>query len=46
MCSNPGGTDAGVVVAWDVALNVTHAFDGLLDFDLLGISVPNLLLFI
>ena len=33
--SNPGGSDAGVVVAWDVALNLTNAFDGLEDFDLL-----------
>ncbi|TVY92660.1 putative hydrolase [Lachnellula willkommii] len=31
---NPGGSDAGVVVAWEVALNLTNAFDGLLDFDL------------
>ncbi|KAF4628966.1 hypothetical protein G7Y89_g9180 [Cudoniella acicularis] len=37
--SNPGGTDAGVVVAWEVALNVTQTFDGLLDFDLLVIDV-------
>ncbi len=34
--SNPGGTDAGVVIAWEVALNITQAFEGLLDFDLLG----------
>ena len=34
--SNPGGSDPGVVVAWDVALNLTHAFDGLEAFDLLG----------
>ncbi|KAH8811132.1 Alpha/Beta hydrolase protein [Xylogone sp. PMI_703] len=36
---NPGGTDAGVVVAWEVALNATQAFDGLLDFDLLMLDV-------
>jgi hypothetical protein len=36
MHSNPGGSDPGVVVAWEVALNITNAFDGLLDFDLLG----------
>ncbi|KAF2474348.1 alpha/beta-hydrolase, partial [Lindgomyces ingoldianus] len=36
---NPGGSDAGVVVAWDVALNLTHAFDGLEDFDLLVLDV-------
>lgn len=34
--SNPGGSDAGVVVAWDVALGLTHAFDGLQGWDLLG----------
>jgi hypothetical protein len=34
--SNGGGSDAGVVVAWEVALNLTNAFDGLEDFDLLG----------
>ncbi|KUJ13789.1 uncharacterized protein LY89DRAFT_590287 [Mollisia scopiformis] len=36
---NPGGTDAGVIVAWDIALNVSHAFDGLLDFDILVLDV-------
>ncbi|KAF4637604.1 hypothetical protein G7Y89_g477 [Cudoniella acicularis] len=36
---NPGGTDAGVVVAWEVALNVTQAFDGLLDLELLVLDV-------
>lgn len=34
--SNPGGSDAGVIVAWEVALNLTNAFDSLLDFDLFG----------
>lgn len=41
--SNPGGSDAGVVVAWDVALNLTHAFDGLEDLDLLGECSPLIL---
>lgn len=41
--SNPGGSDAGVVVAWDVALNLTNAFDGLEDFDLLGDGSPFIL---
>ncbi|RFU28898.1 hypothetical protein B7463_g7452, partial [Scytalidium lignicola] len=36
---NPGGTDAGVVVAWEVALNATQAFDGLLDFGLLMLDI-------
>lgn len=34
--SNPGGSDAGVIVAWEVSLNLTRTFDDLLDFDLLG----------
>jgi hypothetical protein len=33
---NPGGSDAGVVVAWQLALGQTTIFDGLLDYDLLG----------
>jgi hypothetical protein len=37
--SNPGGTDAGVVVAWEVALNLTNAFSGLEDFDLMVMDV-------
>ncbi|CZR58678.1 uncharacterized protein PAC_08570 [Phialocephala subalpina] len=36
---NPGGSDAGVIVAWEVALNLTRTFEGLLDFDLLVIDV-------
>ncbi|KAE8449055.1 hypothetical protein EG329_008643 [Mollisiaceae sp. DMI_Dod_QoI] len=36
---NPGGTDAGVVIAWEVALNITQVFEGLLDFDLLVLDV-------
>ncbi|TVY40872.1 putative hydrolase, partial [Lachnellula subtilissima] len=36
---NPGGSDAGVIVAWEVALNLTNAFDGLLDFDLFVMDV-------
>ncbi|KAH8654995.1 hypothetical protein BGZ60DRAFT_546624 [Tricladium varicosporioides] len=36
---NPGGTDPGVVVAWEVALNLTDMFSGLLDHDLLMIDV-------
>jgi hypothetical protein len=42
--SCPGGTDAGAVVAWQVALNQTSGFmpnfSGLEDFDLMGIAVP------
>jgi len=34
--SNPGGTDAGVILAWEIALNYTNAFNELLDFDILG----------
>ena len=41
--SNPGGSDAGVVVAWDIALNLTDAFDGLEDFDVLGEIPPSIL---
>jgi hypothetical protein len=36
---NPGGTDAGVIVAWEVALNITNAFSGLMDFDLIVMDV-------
>lgn len=36
--SNPGGTDAGVILAWEIALNYTNAFNELLDFDILGNS--------
>lgn len=32
---NPGGTDAGVVVAWQIALGQTAMFDRLLDYDIL-----------
>jgi hypothetical protein len=34
--SNPGGTDAGVILAWEIALNYTNAFNELLEFDILG----------
>ncbi|TVY51007.1 putative hydrolase [Lachnellula cervina] len=36
---NPGGSDAGVIVAWEVALNLTNAFDSLLEFDLFVMDV-------
>jgi hypothetical protein len=32
---NPGGTDAGIVLAWQIALDQTKIFEGLLDHDLL-----------
>jgi hypothetical protein len=34
--SNSGGTDAGVMLAWEIALNYTNAFNELLEFDILG----------
>jgi hypothetical protein len=34
-----GGTDPGVVVAWEVALNRTNAFDGLLDFEVVVMDI-------
>ncbi|RDL37041.1 Uncharacterized protein BP5553_04474 [Venustampulla echinocandica] len=36
---NPGGTDPGVVVAWEVALGLTKIFSELMDFDLLVMDV-------
>ncbi|PMD32000.1 hypothetical protein L207DRAFT_441349 [Hyaloscypha variabilis F] len=36
---NPGGTDAGVILAWEIALNYTNAFNELLDFDILVMDV-------
>lgn len=35
----PGGTDPGVVVAWEVALNLTNAFSGLEDFELIVMDI-------
>jgi hypothetical protein len=35
----PGGTDPGVVVAWEVALNLTNAFSELLDFELIVMDI-------
>lgn len=35
----PGGTDPGVVVAWEVALNLTNAFSGLTDFELIVMDI-------
>lgn len=34
--SNPGGSDAGAVIPWEVALNLTDGFVGLEEFDLMG----------
>lgn len=34
--SNPGGTDAGAVVAWQIALNQTEISLGLEDFDIMS----------
>ncbi|KAE9363001.1 hypothetical protein N431DRAFT_550765 [Stipitochalara longipes BDJ] len=36
---NPGGTDAGVILAWEIALSYTNAFNELLDFDILVMDV-------
>lgn len=35
----PGGTDPGVVTIWEVALNLTNAFSGLLDFQIIAIDI-------
>ncbi|KAG0646648.1 hydrolase [Hyphodiscus hymeniophilus] len=35
----PGGTDPGVVVAWEVALNLTNAFLGLEDFEIIVMDI-------
>lgn len=37
-CSNPGGSDAAAVVAWQVALNQTDNFSGLLDHYLMSMD--------
>jgi len=36
---SPGGTDPGVVVAWEVALNLTNAFCGVEDFELIVMDI-------
>ncbi|KAH8738411.1 hypothetical protein BGZ61DRAFT_526388 [Ilyonectria robusta] len=36
---NPGGTDPGVVLAWQAALNQTDMFSGLMDYDLMMLDV-------
>lgn len=36
--SNPGGSDAAAVVTWQVALNQTEIFLGLLDFDVMSMT--------
>ncbi|THW63024.1 hypothetical protein D6D19_09720 [Aureobasidium pullulans] len=36
---NPGGTDAGIVLAWQIALDQTKIAEGLLDHDLLFMDV-------
>ena len=36
---SPGGTDPGVVVAWEAALNLTNAFSGLEDFELIVMDI-------
>ena len=35
----PGGTDPGIVVAWEVSLNLTNAFSGLEDFELIVMDI-------
>jgi len=36
---NGGGSDPNVAVAWDVALGMTNAFTGLLDYDIMFLDV-------
>ncbi|KAE9398532.1 alpha/beta-hydrolase [Gymnopus androsaceus JB14] len=36
---NPGGSDAGAVVPWQAALNLTDSFVGLEEFDLMAMDV-------
>lgn len=35
----PGGTDPGVVTIWEAALNLTDAFEGLVDFELIAMDI-------
>jgi hypothetical protein len=35
----PGGTDPGAVTIWEAALNISNAFTGLLDFELVAMDI-------